>query len=59
MDREEARKALDGVAAAMRKQHGAQEGRLDQLLNHLATARMAVDHLFDHAENAAAEKGQG
>lgn len=55
--REEAHKALDGVAAAMRDQHADQEGRLHQLTSHLATAGMAVDLLFDHAENTAAEGG--
>lgn len=58
MTREEAREALQGVADAMSSQHADQVQRLDQLTSHLATARMAVDHLFDHAENTAAE-GQG
>ena len=56
MTREEAHAALDSVGAAMSEQHAGQEGRLHQLVSHLATARMAVSHLFDHAENAAAEQ---
>ena len=55
MTREQAHKALDGVAEAMAAQHSDQPDRLHQLTSHLATAHMAVDHLFDHAENAAAE----
>ena len=55
MTREEAHKALDGVADAMAAQHGDQPGRLHQLAGALSTASMAVDHLFDHAENTAAE----
>jgi len=51
MTREEAHKALDGVAEAMTAQHGGQPDRLGQLTSHLATAGMAVDHLFDQAEN--------
>ena len=55
MTREEAHKALDGVAEAMSAQHEDQPDRLHQLASALATAGMAVDHLFDHAENTAAE----
>lgn len=51
MTREEAHEALDGVAEAMAGQHGDQGDRLHQLASHLSTAGMAVDHLFDHAEN--------
>ena len=56
MDRDEAQSALDGVGAAMTKQHAGQPDRLHQLLAHLATVRMVVDHLFDHAENVSADK---
>jgi len=60
MTRDGAHDALDSVAAAMGAQHAGQPDRLGQLHAHLATARMAVDHLFDHAENTAADqKGQG
>ena len=57
MTREEAHAALDGVAEAMSAQHAGQPDRLHQLQSHLATAQMAVGHLFDHEENmmAAAE----
>lgn len=51
MDRDEAKAALQGVADAMTEQHGGQADRLHQLTSHLATASMAVDHLFDQAEN--------
>lgn len=51
MTREEAHKALAGVADAMGAQHAGQADRLHQLASALATAHMAVDHLFDHAEN--------
>lgn len=51
MTREEAHDALDSVAEAMAAQHAGQGDRLHQLASHLATAGMAVDHLFDHAEN--------
>lgn len=50
MTREEAHQALDGVAEAMAAQHAGQPDRLHQLTSHLATAGMAVDHLFDHDE---------
>lgn len=56
MTREQAHKALDGVASAMASQHADQADRLHQLTNHLSTAAMSVDHLFDHADNAAAEQ---
>ena len=59
MTRGEAHEALDSVAEAMAVLHAGQADRLEQLVSHLATAGMAVDHLFDHAEKAAAEKGQG
>lgn len=55
MTREQAHKALDGVAAAMTARHADQPDRLHQLASSVATAGMAVDHLFDHAENTAAE----
>ena len=58
MTREEAHEALNRIAEAMTARHGDQPDRLHQLDSALATAGMAVDHLFDHAENAAAE-GQG
>lgn len=58
MTREEAHEALDGVAEAMAARHGGQPERLGQLAASLSTAGMAVDHLFDHEENAAAG-GQG
>lgn len=54
MTREQAHEALDGVAEEMSGQHAGQPDRLHQLASHLKTAAMAVDHLFDHAENAAA-----
>ena len=53
MTREEAHTALDDVAAAMNSQHHDDQGRLTQLNSHLATVKMVVDHLFDHAENTA------
>jgi hypothetical protein len=56
VDREDAQAALASVGQAMTAHHAAQPDRLEQLLSHLATARMVVDHLFDHAENAAADK---
>jgi len=51
MTREEAHEALQGVADEMSAQHAGQPDRLEQLRSHLATAGMAVDHLFDQAEN--------
>ena len=51
MTREEAHEALDSVAGAMAARHAGQPDRLHQLTGALATAGMAVDHLFDHAEN--------
>lgn len=60
MTRDEAHQRLDEVGAEMRAQHAGQPERLHQLESHLATAVMAVDHLFDAAENAAAEaEGKG
>ena len=50
MTRDEAHEALTAVADAMRSQHGDQDDRLHQLVNHLATAHMAIDHLFDESE---------
>lgn len=41
----------------MTARHEGQPDRLHQLAASLATAAMAIDHLFDHAENAAAEEG--
>lgn len=54
MDRAAAHAALQGVADTLAAQHADQPDRLHQLLSHIATARMAIDHLFDHAANAAA-----
>ena len=51
MTRAETQAALDGVASAMSEQHAGQPDRLHQLTSHLATVKMAVDHLFDHQEN--------
>ena len=51
MTRDEAKQKLDEIADAMTAQHAGQDDRLHQLTSHLATAAMAVDHLFDHAEN--------
>lgn len=56
MSREEAHAALDEVGKDMARQHKAQPERLHQLASALATAAMAVDHLFDHAENVAADQ---
>jgi hypothetical protein len=55
MTREEAVKALDGVAEAMSAQHPGQPERLHQVTSHLSTAAMAIGHLFDHSENTMAE----
>ena len=57
MTREEAHEHLDAVAEAMSALHGGQPDRLHQLTSHLATAGMAVDHLFDHAGNSAGQEG--
>ncbi len=54
MTREEAHKTLGEVAEAMGAQHAGQADRLHQMDSHLSTARMAIDHLFDASENAAA-----
>jgi hypothetical protein len=60
MTREEAHQALGEVAEEMADQHGTQPDRLHQLASALSTAKMAVGHLFDHAENmAAAAEGKG
>jgi hypothetical protein len=59
VDRAEAHAALDSVGEAMESQHDDAQGRLTQFRSHLATLKMVVDHLFDHADNAdsaAAEK---
>lgn len=57
MSREEAHAALDEVDKDMARQHKPQGERLHQLASALKTARMAIDHLFDHTENTAAEEG--
>lgn len=62
MTREEAHEALKKVGGEMHALHAGHpvhDARLAQLDGALATARMAVDHLFDHAENMAAEGAQG
>jgi len=56
MSREEAQEALAEVGKDMARQHKDQPERLHQFSSAVATARMAVDHLFDHAENAAADQ---
>jgi hypothetical protein len=56
VDRTEAHAALDSVGEAMAAQHDDAQGRLSQFSAHLATLKMVVDHLFDHAENTAAAK---
>lgn len=56
MTRDDAHAALQGVADAMNDQHDDEQGRLTQLAYFISSARMAVDHLFDHAENTAASK---
>lgn len=62
MTRDEAKAALASVGDAMKDQHAGDpvhDARLTQLDGALATAGMAVDYLFDHAENMAAEGAQG
>jgi hypothetical protein len=56
VDRKEAQAALDSVGKAMTSQYADQPDRLHQLLAHLATVSMVVGQMFDHAENAAADK---
>ncbi len=56
MSRDEAHAALDEVDKDMARQHKAQPERLHQFASAVKTARMAIDHLFDHAENAAADE---
>lgn len=61
MTREEAHQALEKVGEEMHAAHAGDpvhDARLVQLDGALATAGMAVDYLFDHAENMAAG-GQG
>jgi hypothetical protein len=55
MSRADAHTALGSVTAAMTVQHADQQDRLVQLTGALETAGMAVDYLFDQAENNAAE----
>jgi hypothetical protein len=54
--RDEAHKALDSVGDAVTSQFSDEQGRLSQFSSVLASLKMVVDHLFDHAENAAASK---
>jgi hypothetical protein len=56
VNRDEAQAALDSVGDAMNSQHDDAQGRLAQFNSHLATLKMVVGHLFDHAENSAASK---
>jgi hypothetical protein len=59
VDRKEAHKALDSVGDAMNSQHDDAQGRLTQFNSHLATLKMVIDHLFDHADNEAAASKEG
>jgi hypothetical protein len=50
MDRTKALAQLEAVKTAMHEQHPTNPARLEQLDSHLATAAMAVEHLFDEAD---------
>lgn len=59
MTAEEALSTLDKIKTDMHKQFPKNVGRLEQLDHHIATAAMAVEHLFDEqvrTEHARAER---
>lgn len=59
MSVDDAKAKLDEVAAAMRAQFPKNQARIEQVLHHLSTAAMAVEHLFDEqarADHARAER---
>jgi hypothetical protein len=56
VDRDQAVKALNDIAAGMRDAFPAATDRLAQLDSHIATAVMVVEHIVDESARADASK---